>query len=40
MLDFGAPPSTWNVPVSRMAQPGVPPQAQAQSAQQAEQMRR
>ena len=39
LLDFGAPPSTWNVPVSRPAQPGMPAQAQAQAAQQAEQMR-
>ena len=39
LLDFGAPPSTWNVPTSRPAQTGVPPQAQAQSAQQAEQIR-
>ena len=39
LLDFGAPPSTWNVPISRPAQTGVPPQAQAQSAQQAEQIR-
>ena len=34
LLDFGAPPSTWNVPVSRPAQPGMPPQGQAQAAQQ------
>ena len=33
LLDFGAPPAEWNVPAARTAQPGTPPQAQAQSAQ-------
>ena len=40
LLDFGATPSTWNVPVARPPQPGMPPQGQTQqSAEQTEQMR-